>query len=49
VPLKRGTSTQERPESCEYPDFGKSMVYPRGVFSATQRTALNLDCWDGEP
>ena len=42
-------STQERPEICEYPDSGKYMASQRGVFSATQRTALNLDYWDGEP
>jgi len=42
-------STQERPEVCEYPDSGKYMAYQRGVFTATQRTTLNLDYWDGEP
>ncbi len=42
-------STQERPEICEYPDSGKYMAYQRGGFTATQRTALNLDYWDGEP
>lgn len=40
---------QERPEICEYPNSGKYMAYQRGVFTATQRTALNLDYWDGEP
>ena len=42
-------STQERPEICEYPDSGKYMAYQRGAFSATQRAALNVDYWDGEP
>jgi uncharacterized cupin superfamily protein len=50
APLKfLSISTQERPEICEYPDSGKYMAYQRGVFSATQRAALNLDYWDGEP
>ena len=41
-------STQERPEVCEYPDSGKYGVYHPG-FRANQRTAANLDYWDGEP
>lgn len=49
APLKYlSISTQERPEICEYPDSGKAMAYDRG-FRLTQRSAANLDYWDGEP
>ncbi len=41
-------STQERPEICEYPDSGKFNATSR-PFRAIQRTAANLDYWDGEP
>lgn len=41
-------STQERPEICEYPDSGKYGAFAKG-FRAAQRTAANLDYWDGEP
>lgn len=41
-------STQERPDICEYPDSGKYTVFAKG-FRAVQRTAANLDYWDGEP
>jgi uncharacterized cupin superfamily protein len=41
-------STQEQPEICEYPDSGKYSASDRG-FRAAQRTAANLDYWDGEP
>ena len=37
-----------RPEICEYPDSGKYMAYDKG-FRGAQRTAANLDYWDGEP
>jgi len=41
-------STQERPEICEYPDSGKYMAHDKG-FRGAQRSAANLDYWDGEP
>jgi uncharacterized cupin superfamily protein len=49
APLKfLSISTQERPEVCEYPDSGKYVAYDKG-FDGVQRTAANLDYWDGEP
>jgi uncharacterized cupin superfamily protein len=41
-------STQQKPEVCEYPDSGKFTASASG-FRAAQRTAANLDYWDGEP
>ena len=46
-------STCETPEICEYPDSGKYLAIARlddgKVFDALQRSANNLDYWDGEP
>jgi uncharacterized cupin superfamily protein len=41
-------STQERPEICVYPDSGKVGASASG-HKLMQRTATNLDYWDGEP
>jgi uncharacterized cupin superfamily protein len=43
----------ETPEICEYPDSGKFMADSKTgdgrVFRVMQRTANDLDYWDGEP
>lgn len=45
-------STQDSPDVCEYPDSGKySVIVERNgeaIFRGRQRTANNLDYWDGE-
>ncbi len=49
APLKYlSISTQERPEICEYPDSGKTMVSAPGL-RVMHRTETSLDYWDGEP
>lgn len=53
APLKYlSISTRETPEICEYPDSGKYLATAASggatVFEAVQRTADNLDYWDGE-
>ena len=53
-PLKYlSVSTRETPEIVEYPDSGKFLARatrPDGdAFEAIQRTATNVDYWDGEP
>lgn len=53
APLKYlSISTRETPEICEYPDSGKYLATAvsdgAAVFDAVQRTANNLDYWDGE-
>jgi uncharacterized cupin superfamily protein len=49
APLKYlSISTKEYPEICEYPDSGKVMAW-KGGLTLLQRTANNLEYWDGEP
>ncbi|MEP7083459.1 MAG: cupin domain-containing protein [Betaproteobacteria bacterium] len=54
APLKYlSISTRDMPEICEYPDSGKYLAFAKHgdgqFFDGLQRTANNLDYWDGEP
>ncbi len=54
APLKYlSISTRDMPEICEYPDSGKYLAFAKSAdgkfFDGLQRTANNLDYWDGEP
>jgi uncharacterized cupin superfamily protein len=49
APLKYlSISTQETPEICEFPDSNKVSAWS-GETRLHNRTAANLDRWDGEP
>jgi uncharacterized cupin superfamily protein len=49
VPLRYlSISTTEQPELCEYPDSGKTLGWMRGGARVLNRSAQNLDHWDGE-
>ena len=41
-------STREQPELCEYPDSQKTMGFVRGGHRVMNRSANNLDYFDGE-